>query len=155
MIKQKELKELLRNFNKKGYSDSGAKYESNCKNGKILVEDIGEFRYEDEFYGGEPYCGNETIWEKGVDIFRCVYWGKVIPGISFSDIYDFLRKALSKGPDGELVHRGPNQYIEGDLKYTNSIEGNIDEFRQTERIYIGEKEVYTAYFFGGRVNAQR
>ena len=155
MIDKNTLKSLLREFNVKGYADPNSKYVNNGKNGKILNLTIDNFTYEDEFYGGEPYCGNETIWENGKDIFRCVYWGKVVSGINFSDIYSFLRKALAKGPNGELVHRGPNEYVEGDLKYTNSIEGDISEFRQTERIFMNDKEVYVAYFIGGRVNTQK
>jgi hypothetical protein len=154
MLNKDKLKDLLREFNVKGYADPNSEYVDNGKNGKILKLTIDQFTYEDEFYGGEPYSGNETIWEDGKDIFRCVYWGKVVKGLSLSDIYDFLRKALAKGPDGGLVHRGPGEYIEGNLRYTNSIEGNIEEFRQAEKIYMDEKEVYVAYFIGGRVNVQ-
>ena len=155
MVDKNKLKDLLRDFNVKGYVDPNSKYIDNGKNGKVLNLTIDNYTYEDEFYGGEPYSGNETIWENGMDIFRCVYWGKVVPGINFSDIYDFLRKALSKGYDGDLVHRGPMEYIEGDLKYTNSIEGNIEDFRQIEKIFIGDKEVYIGYFIGGRVSVQK
>ncbi|NLD25555.1 hypothetical protein GX656_02850 [Candidatus Dojkabacteria bacterium] len=155
MLDKNTLKKLLRDFNIKGYADPNSKYVENEKNGKVLKLTIDDFTYEDEYYGGEPYSGNETIWENGKDIFRCVYWGKVAKGINFSDIYDFLRKALSKGPDGELVHRGPEEYVEGNLRYTNSIEGNIEDFRQVEKIFMDEKEVYVAYFVGGRVNVQK
>ncbi|HRX43888.1 hypothetical protein GX618_02205 [Candidatus Dojkabacteria bacterium] len=155
MLDRNKLKDLLREFNVKGYADPNSKYIDNGKNGKVLNLTIDDYTYEDEFYGGEPYCGNETIWENGIDIFRCVYWGKVIKGINFSDIYDFLRKALSKGPDGELVHRGPSEYVQGELKYTNSIEGDIEEFRQVEKIFMNEREVYIAYFVGGRVNIRK
>ncbi len=47
------------------------------------------------------------------------------------------------------------EYIEGNLKYTNNIEGDIEDFRQVERIYMDGKEVYIAYFIGGRVNVQK
>ena len=155
MLDKNVIKDLLREFNVKGYADPNSKYVDNGKNGKVLKLTIDNYTYEDEFYGGEPYSGNETIWEEDKDIFRCVYWGKVVKGINFSDIYDFLRKALSKGPDGVLVHRGPSEYIDGNLMYTNSIEGDIEEFRQVERIYMDDKEVYVAYFVGGRVNVQK
>lgn len=155
MVDKNKLKDLLRDFNIKGYADPNSKYIDNGKNGKVLNLTIDNYTYEDEFYGGEPYSGNETIWEDGKDIFRCVYWGKVIKGVNFSDIYNFLRKALSKGPDGNLVHRGPSEYIEENLRYTNRIEGDIEDFRQKERIYIDEKEVYIAYFVGGRINVQK
>lgn len=149
-----ELKNILREFNLMGYADTSAKYIDNGKNGKIITKQIREYTYEDEFYGGEPYSGNETIWFNSKDVFRCVYWGKVEKGIKFGDVYDFLRKALMQGPDNNLVHRGPAEFIEGNLKYTNSIEGTIDEFRQIEKIFIDNKEVYVAYFFGGKVNTQ-
>ncbi|MBI2356934.1 hypothetical protein HYV12_02715 [Candidatus Dojkabacteria bacterium] len=149
MIDAQRLRSLLLQFNLKGYTDPNTKYESNGKNGNVLKLQIDNYTYEDEFYGGEPYSGNETIWEDGKDIFRCVYWGKVIGG---ADIYAFLKSALSKGPDGDLVHRGPMEYVEGNMKYTNECEGTIEEFRQIERIYIDNREVYVAYFNGGRVN---
>lgn len=154
LLDDNTLKKLLRECNAKGYADPNSKYVDNGKDGKILHVTIDNFTYEDEYYGGEPYSGNETIWENGKVIFRCVYWGKVGGGINFSDMYEFLREALSKGPHGELVHRGPSEYVGGNVKYTNSIEGNITEFRQTERMYLNDKEVYVAYFIGGRVNTQ-
>lgn len=155
MPSSKELKTKLREFNLLGYADISAKYIDNGKNGKIITKQIGEYKYEDEFYGGEPYSGNETIWLNGKDIFRCVYWGKVEKGIKFGDVYDFLRKALIKGPNNSLVHRGPSEFTEDKFKYTNICEGTIDEFKQTEKIFIDDKEVYIAYFFGGRVNTQK
>ena len=92
------VRETLRKFNLLGYSDISVKYEDNGKGGKILTRKEGNWRYEDEFYGGEPYSGNETLWLDEKDVFRCVYRGKVAKGVNFSDIYDFLRKALKEGP---------------------------------------------------------
>jgi len=154
MQKPDEIQKQLRNFNLLGYSDSNVKYEDNGKNGKVLVREVGKWKYEDEYYGGEPYSGNETLWFEDKDIFRCVYWGKVAEDINFNDIYGFLRKALKVGPSGSCVHRGPEGFSEGELKYTNSCVGNIEEFIQTEKIYIKEKEVYTAHFIGGRINVR-
>lgn len=154
MPSSKELQTVLREFNLLGYADESAKYVDNGKNGKIIRKQIGEYKYEDEFYGGEPYSGNETIWFKNKDVFRCVYWGKVAKGIKFGELYDFLRMALMQGPNNNLVHRGPSEFTEDKFKYTNICEGTIDEFRQVERIFINNKEVYTEYFFGGRVNTQ-
>lgn len=154
-MEKAELKKLLRDFNVKGYADENSKYLDNGKNGKILKLTLRNFTYEDEFYGGEPYSGNETIWEKEKDIFRCVYFGKVIKGVNFGDIYSFLRKALSLGPSGNCVHRGPIEFIEGNLKYTNECVGDIFEFQQTEKIFLDGKGVYTAWFIGGIINVQK
>ncbi|HCC42142.1 TPA: hypothetical protein DEP93_01590, partial [candidate division WWE3 bacterium] len=79
-----EIQSILRKFNEMGYADTNVKYEDNGKNGKVLTRQDGEWKYEDEFYGGEPYSGNETLWYRDKDVFRCVYWGKVVEGINFS-----------------------------------------------------------------------
>jgi hypothetical protein len=47
------------------------------------------------------------------------------------------------------------QYTNKDLRYTNEIVGDIFEFRQVERIYLNDTEVYTAYFIGGRINVRK
>ena len=154
MPESRDLQDQLRKFNLLGFADTSTKYEDNGRNGKILTREDGEWKYEDEFYGGEPYSGNETLWYKGKDVFRCVYWGKVAKGINFSDIYDFLRTALKEGQTGDCVHRGPETFEEGDLRYTNSCNGDIEEFVQVEKIFLKGEEVYLAHFIGGRVNVQ-
>lgn len=146
------LTKLLRDFNVLGYSDINAKYIDNNKHGKILSLVSGIYRYEDEFYGGEPYCGNETIWCEEKPLFRCVYWGKVADGFDFNDIYSFLKMALKQGPSINGIHRGPLQFEANDLKYTNSSQGDIYEFKLTEKIFKNGQEIYTADFIGGLVD---
>ena len=156
MVGTLELQKLLREFNTGGYADAQmasetAKYISNGKGGLILRTKNGSFSYEDEFYGGQPYSGNETIWQGKVAIFRCVYLGVFREEVAES----FLRKALAQGPTGNCVHRGPESFVEGDLEYRNGCVGTLDEFRQTERIYKAGKEIYVGYFYGGRVNSDQ
>lgn len=152
MTSTTELLELLLDFNKQGYADESVKYESNGKDGKLLRKVKGNITYEDEFYGGEPYSGNETIWEDNKAIFRCVYWGMVMKGEKFEQIYNFLRKALRQGPTGKCVDRGPESYTEGELEYRNECVGTIENFQQIERILKNGEEIYVAYFNGGRIN---
>ncbi len=155
MIKPEEIQKQLRHFNLLGYADTGVKYQDNGKGGKILIREEKGWKYEDEYYGGEPYSGNETLWYKGKDVFRCVYWGKVAEDINLSDIYAFLRNALKAGPTGTCVHRGPEHFVEGNLTYINACIGNIEEFVQTEKILVENKEVYVAHFIGGRINVKQ
>lgn len=149
-----ELQERLRLFNLLGYSDASVEYQNNNKGGKILCLTEDSWKYEDEFYGGEPYSGNETIWLYDHVVFRCVYWGKVNNDIQFSDIYAFLREALKQGTSGKCVHRGPELFVKGELKYSNECEGTIEEFKLTEKIYLNDNLVYQAHFIGGRVNVR-
>ena len=78
MIEREELQKSLRKFNTVDYADSQmssetAKYKTNGKGGLILTLKKDENTNEGEFYGGQPYSGNETIWQKEVAVFRCVY----------------------------------------------------------------------------------
>lgn len=145
----------LRKFNEMGYADENAKYVSNGKGGYIIKLTDDKWTYEDEFYGGEPYSGNETVWFENKECFRCVYWGKVSEGINFADIYNFLRSALRKGPNGQCVHRGPQCYVENDLIYTNNTVGDIESFQTIERIFKKDIEVYTAWFIGGLISIDK
>jgi len=149
-----DIQAQLRKFNELGYADPDAKYQNNGKGGQILRLTDEQWTYEDEFYGGEPYSGNETIWYGDQVYFRCVYWGKVIAGIQFADIYDFLKKALRQGPSGNAVHRGPECFTENNLVYTNTTQGDSNSFQSVERIFQAGVEVYTAWFNGGLVNVQ-
>ncbi len=150
------IQEILRAFNLRGYSDVTVAYADNGKDGKILTLLDGGWKYEDEFYGGEPYSGNETIWFEDKVVFRCVYYGRVAKGEDFAQMYGFLREALTKGPDtGVTVHRGPKQYEKGELLYTNESTGTIENFELIERIFKNGKEVYSATFLGGLVNVQK
>ncbi|NMB69676.1 hypothetical protein GYA27_00530 [candidate division WWE3 bacterium] len=155
LLSAEELKNQLRKFNLMGYSDISVKYADNGKNGKVLTLTDELWKYEDEFYGGEPYSGNETIWLNGQDVFRCVYWGKVESGIDFGNIYNFLRDALKTGPSGNCVHRGPQDFSKDNLHYINACTGTIEHFTQTEKIFLNNQLVYTAYFIGGRINTRK
>lgn len=84
---------------------------------------------------------------------RCVYWGKVVSGINFGDIYAFPRKPLKQGIN--TVHRGTECYIENNMAYTNSVNGDIKCFQCAERIYTDGAEIYTAWFNGGLVGVER
>lgn len=155
MIEQAKLQQLLRSFNTRGYADPTVEHADNHKDGKILHLEEENCSYEDEFYGGEPYSGNETIWENGKVIFRVVYYGKVTDAeMDPSELYAFLRKALAVGPTGQLVHRGPAMFELDDLTYTNRSEGTIFDFDLTEKITKKGVEIYTARFIGGLVNTR-
>ncbi len=154
MLKPNEIQKTLRAFNLQGYSDPNTQYQDNGKGGKILTLTQNNWKYEDEYYGGEPYSGNETLWYNDKPVFRCVYWGKVAKNIEFSDIYDFLKQALQQGTTGNCVHRGPGNFTQNILTYTNTCSGTIEEFQQIEKIFVEDREVYVAVFVGGSINVR-
>ena len=42
--------------------------------------------------------------------------------------------------------------IEGDFKYTNSWQGDLERFKGEETIFLRDKEVYRAGYLGGLVD---
>ena len=62
---------------------------------------------------------------------------------------------MSLGPNGNCVHRGPIEYVEGQLRYSNGCIGDIFEFHQVEQIFLNSKRVYNAHFIGGLINVQK
>lgn len=146
-----ELQLLLRGFNVRGYAGDVV-YNDTPKSGKLLSLVEGVYTYEDEFYGGEPYSGNETIWKEGIPYFRVVYWGRVLEGFPPKEVYPVLKQALLLGPDAQSIHRGPTIMQSGEWEYSVVAHGTIRQFRLTETICIGKQMAYQAYFFGGLVN---
>lgn len=147
-----QIRLKLREFNIKGYSDENAKYIDNGKGGKVISLTDGYLKYEDEYYGGEPYCGNETIWLNGKPIWRCVYYGFVESGEDFEKIYAFSRLALREGPSPTGVHRGPEIFIKDELTYQSQTKGTIENFVLEEKISRRGMQIYQATFMGGMVD---
>lgn len=147
-----QIKLKLREFNTKGYSDEHAKYISNDKGGKIIKLEDGYLKYEDEYYGGEPYSGNETIWLNDKPIWRCVYYGFVEENEDFESVYAFSRLALREGPSEKGVHRGPEIFLKDNLTYQTETQGTIENFVIYEKISRNGMQIYQATFMGGMVD---
>ena len=66
----------------------------------------GDWKFHDNFFGGEPYGGRTVIHLKNKPVYITVYYGYVDKSVDPNKIYPFLRKSLRKGK--EKVFRGPN-----------------------------------------------
>jgi hypothetical protein len=143
---------ILRSFNENGYSDASAKYVDNGKGGQVLKLTSGDYTYEDEFYGGEPFSGNETIWKGEKPVFRIVYHGATKGAPKLADLYNFLKEALSQNAAETSLHRGPRQYTKGDWLYENASIGTEDLLTVEEKIFFKGEPVYKSVFRGGLIN---
>lgn len=111
----------------------------------------GEFSYHDNYFGGEPYGGREVVFQNGKPIWMMVYYGYVVEHTDTKIIYPFLMKSLSTATL-DMPYRGPNLFEESDLRYVNSLSGDIEKFSGVEKIYQGEDCVYEASYMGGLVD---
>lgn len=151
MIDLKEINRFLLKANKP-HADGTAKMKNEKNGSRSILFSYGNFSMEDNFFGGEPYGGQQVIFYKKEPVWMCVYYGRVLKtDLPAGDVYDFLREAL-QFPDVGRPQRGPASYKKGNLAYRNDQEGALDNFSGREVILENGKEIYWAKFMGGLVD---
>ncbi len=110
-----------------------------------------DWKYHDNYFGGEPYGGREVVFYKGKPIWMMVYYGWVIEGNNPNDVYGILTKAL-RNSEIEMPYRGPKELLDGESKYINELNGEVDNFYGEEKIYKGDTLLYVAKYMGGLID---
>lgn len=156
MIDKKQLCEFLVKAKKSTYAagETAKKIIEKDKSTTLIFED-GDFKYQDNYFGGEPFGGREVVFLKNEPIYIMTYYGFVDESISnFEIIYKFLQKALLLIPK-DYPFRGPKKYTGGDLIYKNNYTGEVDNFFGKETIIIDGKEIYKTKYIGGLVDQRK
>ena len=112
-----------------------------------LVFEEGEYRYEDLYFGGQHFIGEETLYRQGNCVWGMNYCGRTL-GEGFSG--DFLKAALLLRPR-EMPYRGPKLYRDGRYTYHNEVTGDFGWFQGREAIYCDERHVFECIYHGGWV----
>jgi hypothetical protein len=156
MINQKQLCEFLVKAKMAGYASGNKAEKTREKNkSKTIVFQDGNWKYYDNYFGGEPYGGEEIMFFKNKPIYIMVYYGSVDKSISdFKKIYKFLQEALALIPKNKPF-RGPKFYKNGNYAYRNWFHGEITNFFGVEKIYFGKKKIYEAKYVGGLVDQRK
>lgn len=124
-----------------------------------LVFEQGDWRYHDNYFGGEPYGGREVVFFRGKPVWMMVYYGGVLPSVKdLKPIYAFLQHALRNMPDN-MPCRGPEFFDEGVSRpyiYKCSVRGSFVNFSGEEQIIeYAFRQVYFARFQGGLVDLRQ
>jgi hypothetical protein len=109
----------------------------------------GDFKFHDNFFGGEPFAGREVVWYKNKPYWMVVYYGADTTGKE--EAIPTLTKALSNMPD-DFPTRGPKKLTNGEFEYENKWTGDIEKFYGEETIGKKGKQIYKANYMGGLVN---
>ncbi|MBI4089414.1 MAG: hypothetical protein HY424_01745 [Candidatus Levybacteria bacterium] len=143
----KALKQFLIKAKKGGYAAGNQIKESDDSYSTRFEEE--DFKFHDNWFGGEPFGGREVVWFKNKPFWMMVYYGeefahdeKAIPT---------LRKALSQMLD-DFPARGPKIFKDGEFTYKNNWIGSIEKFSGEESISKNRKIVYNAKYAGGLVD---
>ena len=116
-----------------------------------IVYEKNDWKYHDNYFGGEPYGGRELVFLKGKPVWMMVYYGWVVEGNNPDDVYGVLTKAL-RNSNIEMPYRGPKKLIDREFKYINELNGEVDNFFGEEGIYKGDTILYVAKYMGGLVD---
>jgi hypothetical protein len=118
-----------------------------------IVFEQDEWRFHDNYFGGEPYGGREVVFLHGRPIWMAVYYG----GVGDADVdavYSFLQSALRAAPAAFPV-RGPETFAESRFSYRNAHKGGVVAFAGQESIQESGRLVYTGHYAGGLVDRRR
>jgi len=149
------LRRFLIAANQAGYASSETRVSDEADGSHTIVYQTDRWRFEDNFYGGEPYGGREVISCDGRVEWMMLYYGRIgATTRSNNDVYRFLRHALKQVPD-DRPYRGPDTYTEGNLEYRNRVNGDPANFAGEEVILEDGTEIYWARYFGGLVDQRQ
>lgn len=151
-----ELKEFLIASNKAGYAGGEEKKWIKEPDGSTTIPyEKGDWKSHDNFFGGEPYGGRIVVFYKNLPVWMMVYYGWVAEGVESNPIYGVLHGALMQMPD-EAPFRGPKEYKEGELVYSNDWNGDVGRYSGEEQIKdMAGNLLYKANYFGGLVDQRR
>lgn len=149
------LQQFLIASNAAGYAEGDSKKWIKEDNQSTTIPfESGDWRSDDNFFGGEPYGGRTVVFYKGNPTWMMVYYGWVEDGVDADLVYKVLRGALMKMPE-EAPYRGPKEYKQEEFTYTNTWNGNVERFDGEEKITQGEKVIYQASYRGGLIDQRK
>lgn len=153
MINLNELKSFLVKAKKATYASGDESIKVvNEDNSTTLIFENGDWKYHDNYFGGEPYGGREVVFFQGKSVYIMTYYGWVDEKVTeVKEVYTTLQQALSLIPE-DKPYRGPKEYSQNNYSYINNFNGEINNFSGEEVIKFGENEVYKAKYMGGLVN---
>jgi len=153
MIDLNELRKFKKEAHGAGYESENPKNEVKEKDGSTtLWYESGDWKFHDNYFGGEPYGGRTVISYRNKPVWIMVYYGWLDEKVSdVNAAYSFLRKAL-RAVGEEESFRGPKEFSEGDFRYVNSWEGGLENYSGKEAMYIDDSLIYKAMYIGGLVN---
>ncbi len=152
----KHLKEFLKESGKADFASSDPKRWTKEKDSSTTIKyESGNWKFNDNFFGGEPYGGRTVVYYKGSPVWMFIYYGWVEPNVAnIQKVYDFLKGALNTDSENKMF-RGPKKFVQNNFTYKNSWKGNLGKFLGKEAIYNKGKKIYQAKYMGGLVDQRK
>lgn len=149
------LKQFLLFCGREGYATLDSNPEAQRKEvdgSTTILLAQGDWRFHDNYFGGEPFGGREVVFFQDQPVWLMVYYGAVIDhAADAGPIYKILRQALAGIPD-EAPYRGPSKLVDEEYEYQNEWTGELTSFSGQEKILHSSVVVYQAKYSGGLVD---
>jgi len=148
-----DLASFLRDANVHTYA-AGENRTSHTTKGAIHFEySNAPWVFRDTYFGDDQFLGQEIVFFHEVPVWGANYYGYTLITIQKKAIYAFLKEALLQQHPAVPV-RGPNQYRQRNLIYTNTPNGTLNSFQGIERIYEAEALLYEGFYQGGMIRGR-
>jgi hypothetical protein len=155
-MNKSQLRQFILQSHQAGYAAGDDAYNTEESDGSTTITfQSGNWQHHDNFFGGEPYGGREVVFFNNKPAWIMVYYGTVVPSITdIKPIYKFLQSALKLAPE-PAPYRGPQEFTQGDFHYSNSWQGDLENFSGIEKIFLNDKQIYQAQYLGGLVDQRK
>lgn len=115
----------------------------------------GDWEYRDSYCGFFRAPGQEIVRFKEKPVWNMSYDGGMMPKFldnkEFAEqAFKFLQKAMMK-IEITKPFRGPGEFHDGDYEYIMEVDGNITNFRGTEKILFKDEVIFVQNFMGGLI----
>lgn len=108
------------------------------------------FVYLDSYLGDLDFLGEEAVWYEEKPVWGMNYVGRMLTETIPNGFSPFLKDALMMVPE-EMPYRGPEEHMNGDFRYTCTVEGDVFWFRGKEVVFYKGERIYQLYFHGGMI----
>lgn len=148
-----ELKEFISEARKNTWAGNLGKNRSGRTGSKgVFIFEKDGLRYEDEYFGGARFQGEEIVYSEGKPIWGMVYYGGIPFGVNVDETeeFNFLKKALLEKSDTARIS-GKTEFKDAERYYSCEIHGGLDNFNGKEIIKHKDNITHEVMFAGGDI----
>jgi transcriptional regulator with XRE-family HTH domain len=144
-VLSEDLIDFLCRAKRETYAANGTKIASSRPSSYDYQYTEGDCTYQDSYFGGEKFIGEEVLYHKEIPVFSMNYCGRTLDE-SFSGA--FLKEVLLLVPK-DYPFRGPFVHQNGDYSYHCIVSGDVEWFQGYEEIFFLNNKVFECNFHGG------
>lgn len=112
----------------------------------------GEWAYQDSYFGGADFIGEEVVYFGDQPVWAMNYYGRILRDdlITGTEAGHMIKASLSRMYKEDRF-LGGFEYSENDLTYKDSNEGSLERFRGREFIRRRDQIAYELDYHGGLI----